>query len=58
MQVWSATTENVWLRLLLQKDGQPVIKSKSSHTFPTMHCECLHSVLNKDMKMYNCVLLV
>jgi hypothetical protein len=44
VQVWSTTTENVWLRLLLPKEGQPVIKSKGSHTFPTLHCECLHGV--------------
>ena len=36
VQVWSTTTENVWLRLLLLKDGQPVIKSKGIHTFPTL----------------------
>ena len=54
VQVWSTITENVWLRLLLPKEGQPVIKSKDSHTFPTLHCECLYSVFNKDMKTYNC----
>ena len=58
VQVWSTTTENIWLRLLLPKEGQPVIKSKGSHTFPTLHCECLHSVFNKDMKTIVCVLLV
>jgi hypothetical protein len=58
VQDWSATTENIWLRLLLPKEGQPVIKSKGSHTFPTLHCEGLHSVFNKDMKRYNCLLLV
>ena len=51
VQVWSTTTENIWLRLLLPNEGQPVIKSKGSHTFPTLHCECLHGVFNKDMKM-------
>ena len=33
VQVWSATTGNVWLRLSLPKEGQPVIKSKGSYTF-------------------------
>jgi hypothetical protein len=33
VQVWSTTTENVWLRLLLPMEGQPVIKSRGSHTF-------------------------
>ena len=37
VQVWSATTENIWLRLLLPKEGQPVIKSKGSHNFSS-HC--------------------
>ena len=38
--------------------GQPVIKSKGSHTFPTLHCECLHGVFNKDMKTYNCLCVI
>jgi hypothetical protein len=46
------------LSLLLPKEGQPVIKCKGSHSFSTLHCECLHGVFNKDMKTYNCVLLV
>ena len=58
VKVWSATTENVWLRLLLPKEGQPVIKSKGSHTFPTLHCECLHGVFNTDMKTYNCLCVI
>lgn len=35
VQLWSATTENVWLSLLLPKEDQPVIKSKDSHTYGT-----------------------
>ena len=35
--------------------GQPVIKSKGSHTFSTLHCECLHVVFNKNMNTYNCL---
>jgi hypothetical protein len=35
-------------------EGEPVIKSKGSHTFPNLNCERLHCVLNKDMKTYNC----
>lgn len=35
---------------LLPKEGQPVTKSKGSHTFSTLHVECLHVVLNKNMK--------
>jgi hypothetical protein len=58
VQVWSATTENVWLRLLLPKEGQPVNKSKGSHTFSTLHCECLHGVLKKDMKKYKCLCVI
>ena len=58
VRVWSATTENVWLRLLLPKEGQSVIKSKSSHTFSTLHCECLQGVINKDMKNYNCLCVI
>ena len=58
VQVWSATTENVWLRLLLPKEGQAVIKSKASPTFPTLHCECLYGVFNKDMKTYNCLCVI
>jgi hypothetical protein len=55
VQVWYPTTENIWLRLLLPKEGLPVIKSKGSHTFSNLHCECLHGVFNKDMKHYNCL---
>jgi hypothetical protein len=58
VQVWYTTTENVWLRLLLSKEGQPVIKSKGSHTFPTLHYDCLHCVFNKDMKTYNCLCVI
>jgi hypothetical protein len=50
--------ENVWLSLLLPKEGQPVMKSKGSHTFSTLHCECLHSVFNKDLKTYNCLFII
>ena len=42
----------------MPKEGQPVIKSKGSNTFPNLHWECLHGVFNKDMKIYNCLLLV
>jgi hypothetical protein len=45
------------LRLLLPKEGQPVIKSKGSHTFSSLHCECLHSVF-KDMKTRNCLCVI
>uniref|UniRef100_A0A8C5WC64 Uncharacterized protein n=1 Tax=Leptobrachium leishanense TaxID=445787 RepID=A0A8C5WC64_9ANUR len=32
--------------------------SKGSHTFSTLHCECLHVLFNKNMKTYNvCVVL-
>ena len=45
VQVWSTTTENVWLRLLLPKEGQPVFKSRGSTYFshPTlwMFTECV-----------------
>lgn len=34
VQVWSATPGNGRLRLLLSKEGQPVIKSKDPHIFP------------------------
>ena len=46
------------LTLLLPKEGQPVIKSKVSHTFPTLHCERLHGVFNKDMKTNNCLCVI
>ena len=40
----------------MAKEGQPVIKSRGSHTFPTLHCECLHSVLklltNKQLYVF------
>ena len=49
---------NIWLRLLLPMEGQPVIKSKRSHTFSTLHCECLHGVFNKVMKTYNCLCVI
>ena len=52
------TAENIWLRLLLPKEGQPVIKSKGSLTFPTLHCECLHSVFSKDIKTYHCLCVI
>ena len=55
VQGWYATTGNVWLRLLLPKEGQPVIKSKDLHTFSILHCECFHVVFNKNMKTYNCL---
>ena len=58
VQVWSATTENIWLWLLLPKECQPVIKSKGSHTFPTLHSEYLHGVFNKDMKTYTCLCVI
>ena len=46
------------LKVLLPKEGQSVIKSKGSHTFPTLHCECLHGVFNDDMKTYNCLCFI
>ena len=58
VHVCSATAENTWLRLLLPKKGQPVIKSKGSHPVYTLYCECLHSVFNKDMNMYNCLCVI
>ena len=58
VQVWSAITENVWLRLLLPKEGQPVIKSKGSHTFSNLHCEWIHGVINKEMKNSNCLSVI
>ena len=30
--------------------------SKSSHTFPTLHCECFHGAFNKDK--HNCLCLI
>ena len=29
-------------------DVQPVTKCKGSHTFSTLHCECLHNVFNEN----------
>ena len=43
-----------WSKIIAAK----VESTKGSHTFPTLHYECLHVVFNKDMKTYNCVLLV
>ena len=31
---------------------------KGSHTFSTLHCECLHGVFNEDMKTYNCLCVI
>ena len=58
VQVWSATTENVCLRFLLPNEGQPVIKTMGLHTFSNLHCECLHGVINKLMKNYNCLCVI
>lgn len=56
VQVWSASTGIVWLRLL---QVQPVIKSKGSHTFYIPHCKCLHVAFNKMWKLFFfCALLV
>jgi hypothetical protein len=45
VQVSSTTTENVWLRLLLLKEGQPVIKSNGytyfSHPALWMFTRCV-----------------
>jgi hypothetical protein len=34
VQLWSATTQNIWLRLLLPKEGQPVINPRVYILFP------------------------
>ena len=59
VQVWSATTENVWLRLLLPKECQLVFKSKGSHSFPpcTVNVYAVCSIKTWK-RVIVCVLLV
>jgi hypothetical protein len=47
------------VEVIAAKGGSTSYKSKGLHTFPTLHCECLHGDFNKDMKsLIVCVLLV
>lgn len=54
-QVRCATTGNIWLRLLLLKESDHVIKSKGSHTFSTQYW-VLHVVFSK--KNQECIATV
>ena len=45
------------VEVIAAKGGSTSYKLKGSHTFPTLHCECLRGVCKKAMKQYSLLLV-